>query len=86
MLAWLNDVVPSEMREFGPTVAQNLAPQFAACEAEETTLLAEFEHHIEAIAAALGRESIESALTADALSRLCGRTLHDWNDVHSGRS
>jgi hypothetical protein len=34
---------------------------------------------------ALGRESIESALTPDALSRLCGLTLHDWNDVHSGR-
>lgn len=73
------------MREFGPTVAQGLAPQFAAYVADEATLLAEIERHIEAFAAALGRESIESALTPDALSRLCGRTLRDWNDVHSGR-
>jgi hypothetical protein len=81
VLAWLNEVAGADMRTYGPVVASELQTQLAPYDAYEATVLAGINGHVNCLMDALGLGRAGAALTASALSHVCGRTLRDWGNT-----
>jgi hypothetical protein len=80
VLAWLRDVAGGEMQTFAPVVASTLQSQLAPYDLYEATVLAGLNDRLSCLMDSLGLGRPKVALTASALSHLCGRTPRDWAD------
>jgi hypothetical protein len=78
VLAWLNEVAGDDMQTHGPLVASALQAQLAPYDLCEATVLAGLNERVSYMMQALGLDQPGVALTASALSRVCGRTPRDW--------
>jgi hypothetical protein len=81
VVTWLGEVAGDDMQTYAPVVASALESQLAAYDLYEATVLAELNRHISGLMQALGLGRPPTALTASALSHVCGRTLRDWGDA-----
>jgi hypothetical protein len=79
VLAWLNDVAGADMQTYAPMVASALQARLAPYDLYEATVLAGLNQHLSCVMHALELEEPSAALTASALSHVCGRTLRDWS-------
>jgi hypothetical protein len=80
VLGWLSDVAGADLQTHAPVVATALQSQLASYESYEATVLAGLNRHLSRLLHALGTGGAEVALTASALSHVCGLTLRDWGD------
>jgi len=80
VLAWLIDVAGADMQSYAPVVASALETQLAPYDLYEANVLAGLNQHLSCLMHALGLGRPSAALTASALSHVCGRTLRDWAD------
>jgi hypothetical protein len=78
VLAWLNDVAGADMQTYAPVVASALQARLAPYDLYEATVLAGLNQHLSCVMHALELGRPSAALTASALSHVCGRTLPDW--------
>jgi hypothetical protein len=78
VLAWLNEVAGDGMQTHGPVVASALQAQLAPYDLCEAKVLAGLNERVSYMMQALGLDRPDVALTASALSRVCGRTPRDW--------
>jgi hypothetical protein len=78
VLAWLNEVAGDDMQTHGPVVASALQAQLASYDLCEATVLAGLNERVSYMMQALGLDQPGVALTASALSRVCGRIPRDW--------
>jgi hypothetical protein len=78
VLAWLNEVAGDDMQTHGPVVASALQTQLAPYDLCEATVLAGLNERLSYMLQALGLDLPGVALTASALSRVCGRIPRDW--------
>jgi hypothetical protein len=81
VVTWLGEVAGDDMQTYAPVVASALESQLAAYDLYEATVLAELNRHVSGVMQALGLGRPSAALTASALSHVCGRTLRDWGDA-----
>jgi hypothetical protein len=80
VLAWLREVADNDLRTCADVVAGALESQLAAYELYEAAVLAELNRHLSRLMHTLGLDPPVTALTASALSHVCGRTLRDWGE------
>ena len=78
VLAWLKEVAGDDMQTHGPVVASALQAQLAPYDLCEATVLAGLNERVSYLMQALGLDQPGVALTASALSRVCGRIPRDW--------
>jgi hypothetical protein len=78
VLAWLSDAASADMQVYAPVVASAFQAQLSAYDHYEATVLAGLNQHLNCLMEALGLGRPGAALTASALSHVCGRTLRDW--------
>jgi hypothetical protein len=78
VLAWLGDVAAADLQTYAPVVAEALQAQLGPYDQYEATVLAGLNRHLNGLMQALGLDGPGAALTAPALSHVCGRTLRDW--------
>jgi hypothetical protein len=78
VLAWLNEVAGADMQTYAPIVASALQVRLAPYDHYEATVMAGLNEHLSCLIHALGLCRPRAALTASALSHVCGRTLRDW--------
>jgi hypothetical protein len=81
VLAWLNEVAGDDVRANAPVVADALRSQLDPYDFYEATVLAGLNQHLSCLMRALGLGRPGAAVTASALSHVCGRTLRDWGDT-----
>jgi hypothetical protein len=82
VLKWLCKVAGAdELRPHEPVVAAALQSQLGPYDSYEATVLAGLNHHLSSLMEALGLGRPGAALTASALSQVCGRTLRDWGSA-----
>jgi hypothetical protein len=81
VLAWLSDVAGADVHTNAAVVASELQAQLAPYDLYEATVLAGLNQHLSCLMDALGLGQPGGALTATALSHVCGRTLRDWGDT-----
>jgi hypothetical protein len=74
---WLREVADTDMRNYGSVVASALEAQLAPYDLYEANLLVRLNEDLSRLIQAIGLEPT-TALTASALSQICGRTLRDW--------
>jgi hypothetical protein len=79
--AWLKAVAAPDMQKYESLVASALQSQLAPYDLYEATILAGLNQHVSCLMDALGLDRPGTALTASALSHVCGRTLRDWGDT-----
>jgi hypothetical protein len=77
VLTWLGSVAGADMETYAPVVSRELQARLGAYDVYEAGVLAQLNQHLGCIMQALGFER-GAAITASALSRVCGRTLRDW--------
>jgi hypothetical protein len=78
VLAWLGDVAGDDLQTYAPVVAETLQAQLGPYDRCEAEVLEGLNHHLNCLMQALGLDRADAALTASALSLVCGRTLPDW--------
>jgi hypothetical protein len=81
VVAWLADVAGADMQTHAAVVASALQARLAPYDHYEATVLAGLNEHLSCLMDALGLGRPSAALTASALSHVCGRTLRDWGDT-----
>ena len=77
VLAWLSGVAGADMQTYAPVVASAIEAQLAPYDIYEAAVRDGLNQHLSRLMHALGLGR-PSALTASALSHVCGRTLRDW--------
>jgi hypothetical protein len=78
VLAWLSEAASADMQTHAPVVASALQARLSPYDLYEATVLAGLNQHLNCLMEALGLDRPGAALTAPALSHVCGRTLRDW--------
>jgi hypothetical protein len=81
VLAWLSEGAGADMQTYAPVVAAALRSQLDPYDVYEAMVLAELNRHLSCLMQALGLGPPGAAVTAPALSHVCGRTLRDWGDT-----
>jgi hypothetical protein len=81
VLAWLGEVAGADLRPYERVVAAALKSQLAPYDSYEAAVLAGLNYHLSCLMDALGLGRPGAALTASALSRVCGRALRDWGSA-----
>jgi hypothetical protein len=79
--AWLSEVAGADMQTYAPVAASALQDRLAPYDLYEATVLAGLNQHLSCLMDALELGRPSAALTASALSHVCGRTLRDWGDT-----
>jgi hypothetical protein len=77
VLAWLREAAGADLRPHERVVAEALQRQLAPYDTYEATVLSGLNEHLGCLMDALGLGRPCVALTASALSQVCGRTLRD---------
>jgi hypothetical protein len=85
VLTWLQDAAADDVRGRGAVVAEDLRARLDPYDRLEANVLAGLNDDLNGMVRALGHGRPEAALTAAALSHVCGRTLRDWGDPPAGR-
>jgi hypothetical protein len=81
VLAWLGEAAGADLRPHERVVADALQSQLAPYDTYEATVLSGLNEHLSCLMDALGLGRPGAALTASALSHVCGRTLRDWGSA-----
>jgi len=80
VVSWLGNTDGADMKTYAPIVANALQAQLAPYDLCESTVLVAVNEHLRFLTQSVGLPSPTSALTAAALSHVCGRTPRDWAD------
>jgi hypothetical protein len=79
VLEWLSEAARADMQTHAPVVASVLQTQLPPYDSYEAAVLIRLNQHLDCLLQALELDGPRSALTASALSHVCGRTLRDWS-------
>jgi hypothetical protein len=77
VMEWLRGKAPEEMARHGEIVGAAIQSQLGPYEEYEARVLRRVDTNLHLAMEALGFDA-ESALSAAALTRICGRTIRDW--------
>jgi hypothetical protein len=80
ILQWLSDAAAADVQACPQCIADDLRSQLTPYDAYEASVLDGLNQHLRGMMGVLGWEPPGTALTAQALSQVCGRTLRDWGE------